>query len=111
MALSVGPTGLDASETVSSRLAPLSCASSTEPDAPPAVSGEAAWACPFGSAGSRLSVNSRSLEIATGVTSLRAMMTRAPSFRNAPHLTGERLRQTDAAVRCRPARDHALMHG
>src|SRR5262249_10729784 len=72
MASSAGVRGLETSNTVLDacplRLAALSCANSSALEAPPTVSGELACASPFGSAGSRLIVNKRSLEIATGVT-------------------------------------------
>src|SRR5262249_60264882 len=100
MASSAGVRGREASNTVfeacPSRL--LSCASALK--APPTVSGELACASPFGSAGSCLSVNKRSLEIATGVTSPWVMMTRTPSL-VMPHIwranaPGRRMQPCDA---------------
>src|SRR4029450_4787217 len=99
-----------ASDAVPLRWA-LSCANSIATETPPVVSGEVACAAPFDPAGSRLGVNNRSFAIATGGTWVRGDNDAHAELGDAPHLTGERLGQTDAAVRCRPARDHALMHG
>src|SRR5258708_22608702 len=90
MALRAGARGLETSNTVvldacPSRLAALSCANSKALEVPPVVSGNLACASPFDTAGSRLSVNKRSLEIATGVTSPCVMMTRTPSL-GMPHI-------------------------
>ena len=104
MASSAGARGLETSNTVvldarPSRLAALSCANSKALEVPPVVS-NLACASPFGSAGSRLSVNKRSLEIATGVTSPCVMMTRTPSL-VMPHICranapGRRMQPCDA---------------
>src|SRR5262249_26402510 len=95
-------------------LAALSCANPSALKAPPTVSGELACASPFGSAGSRLIVNKRSLEIATGVTSPWAMMTRTPSL-VMPHIWRANAprggMRPSRAVRCRRVRDHAFVHG
>src|SRR4029450_11259411 len=87
MASRAGGKGLETSDAVldASRLDALSCANSKALEAPPTVSGELACASPFGSAGSRLIANKRSLEIATGAISPWVMMTRTPSL-VMPHL-------------------------
>src|SRR5215471_18877026 len=105
MASSAGARGLDTSNTVvldacPLRLAALSCANSRALNVPPTVSGKLACASAFGSAGSRLSVNKRSLEIATGVTSPCVMITRTPSL-VMPHICranapGRRMQPCDA---------------
>src|SRR6266536_5301242 len=102
MASRAGGKGLETSDAVldASRLAALSCANSKALEAPPTVSGELACASPFGSAGSRLIANKRSLEIATGATSPWVMMTRTPSL-VMPHIwranaPGRRMQPCDA---------------